>query len=104
MNLIRYINRQIEFSKKTFGPDGRVGGVIDHIKKEIKEVETDPTDLEEWIDLIQLSIDGAWRSGYSAEEISSRLEYKLIKNGKRKWPDWRTIDPDKAIEHIRDEY
>ena len=30
------------------------------------------------------------------------IERKQTENEKRDWPDWRTADPDKAIEHIRE--
>ena len=64
---------------------------MDHIKKEIKEIEENPEDLEEWIDLIILGFDGAWRQGYSAEEIVECLEAKQSKNETREWPDWRML-------------
>lgn len=101
INLVSYLNRQIKFSRKTFGPGKRTQAILDHIKKEIKEVEEAPDDLEEWVDLAMLSLDGAWRAGYSAEEVAKALLNKLKKNEKRSWPNWRTSDPDKAIEHIR---
>jgi len=41
------------------------------------------------------------RQGYSAEELCAALAVKLTKNENRKWPDWRTVDPNKAIEHDR---
>ena len=102
MNLINYINKQIAVSSQVFGPGDRTEGIIDHIKKELKEIQEDPNDLEEWIDVIALALDGAWRVGYFAEEITAALEAKLTKNTNRAWPDWRTAEPGKAIEHIRD--
>ena len=99
MNLIEHLNRQREFSLRTFGPGDRVAGVLDHIRKEILEVESNPTDLEEWIDIVMLALDGAWRAGYSSEQIARQLQDKLAKNESREWPDWRTAKPGKAIEH-----
>ena len=78
-------------------------GVIDHLKKEIEEIESEPDDLEEWIDVMTLAIDGAWRSGYEPHEIAKALGFKLQKNINRDWPDWRTQPADKAIEHVRSE-
>lgn len=101
MNLVEHLHRQRQFSLKTFGPGARTAGVIDHIRKELKEVESSPHDLEEWVDLILLSLDGAWRAGFNPEEIALAILLKQKKNENRKWPDWRTADPSKAIEHDR---
>lgn len=97
-----YLQRQCEFSERAFGPSSRgVLGVIDHIRKELQEIEDDPEDLEEWIDVTMLALDGAWRSGHKPQAIIDALIAKLDKNEKRVWPDWRTADPTKAIEHDR---
>lgn len=100
-DLAAHLERQRAFSEKTFGPGLRTKGVCDHIRKELEEIDNAPTDLEEWVDAIILALDGAWRTGASATEICIAIEAKLSKNEKREWPDWRTADPDKAIEHIR---
>jgi hypothetical protein len=71
------------------------------MKKEMLEIEKNPKDLLEWVDMICLAIDGAWRAGYTPEEIAQGLFYKQGINEERKWPDWRTADPNKAIEHKR---
>lgn len=101
MDLIKHIERQIAFSEKTFGPGPRTKGVLDHIKKELKEIEDDPFDLNEWVDVIILATDGAWRAGYTPAEIAYQLSAKLTINENRNWPDWRTASTDEAIEHIR---
>ena len=102
-NLFAFINKQIRFSSKTFGPRKRLLGVIDRIKKELIEVEaSEGKDVEEWADVIILAIDGAWRAGHSSRTICVALDAKLKKNIGRKWPDWRTTEPGKAIEHVRD--
>ena len=102
-DLIGYIISQREWSEKTFGPGERTVGIVDHIKKELKEIEADPLDLAEWIDVIILALDGAWRAGHSPEEIAQCLSDKQAKNRARKWPDWRTAEEGKAIEHIREQ-
>lgn len=101
-DIIAHITRQRAFSERTFGPGIRTAGVCDHIRKELREIEADPTDLEEWADVILLALDGAWRMGASPEQIASAIEAKLTKNENRKWPDWRTVEPGKAIEHVRE--
>lgn len=102
-DLVQYLRRQKRFSQKTFGPGDRSAGIIDHIKKELVEIEQCPKNmaLEEWIDVIILALDATWRLGYEAEEVCQTLEYKYVKNMQRKWPDWRTAPKDKAIEHDR---
>ncbi|GGA99938.1 hypothetical protein GCM10011491_30240 [Brucella endophytica] len=96
-----YYARQIEWSRNTFGPGTRTAGVIDHIRKELIEIETEPTDLSEWIDVVILAMDGFWRHGGSAKDLMPRLLAKQRKNFARKWPDWRTMSEDEAIEHDR---
>jgi hypothetical protein len=103
MNLIDHLYRQRNFSFSTFGPpNNNSAGVIDHIRKELIEVEADPNDLYEWIDIVILALDGAMRQGYSPEKVVSALVLKQAKNESRKWPDWRTAEPGKAIEHIKE--
>ena len=101
-DLVKHLYRQREFSEKTYGPGNRTHGVIDHIKKELVEIQNDPFDLIEWIDVVLLAFDGAWRSGYSPEEIVAALEAKQTKNENRKWPDWRTAKLGEAITHIKE--
>jgi hypothetical protein len=101
MDLVKHLERQRTFSLQTFGPGARTNAVLDHIRKELLEIEAFPHDLEEWVDLILLALDGAWRSGHCPEAVCCAIATKQIKNERRTWPDWRTADPDKAIEHIR---
>ncbi len=100
-DLIAHLERQRAFSERTFGPGARTKGVIDHIRKELAEIEADPTDIMEWVDVIILAFDGAWRAGWEPFDIADAILEKQIKNEQRVWPDWRTADPDKAIEHDR---
>lgn len=100
-DLIAHLHRQREFSLRTFGPGPRAEGVVDHIRKELREIEADPTDIEEWIDVVLLAFDGAYRAGHEPEQIAAALEAKLAKNERRTWPDWRSVPAGKAIEHDR---
>lgn len=101
--LAHHLARQADFSFKTFGPGNRTEGLIDHILKELDEIKaTNGEDLMEWIDVIILALDGALRAGFKPQEISNALDAKQTVNESRKWPDWRTADPGKAIEHIKD--
>lgn len=100
-DLLAYYSRQIEWSRETFGPALRTKGVIDHIRKELTEIEREPHDLSEWIDVVILAMDGFWRHGGKAEDLMPALLAKQQKNMARVWPDWRTMSEDSAIEHDR---
>lgn len=100
-DLVAHLHRQRAFSERTFGPGPRLAGVLDHLRKELREVEANPGDISEWIDLVLLAFDGAWRQGFTPEQIAEALTAKQTKNEARTWPDWRTMPDGKAIEHDR---
>lgn len=100
-DLIAHLHRQREFSERTFGPGHRTAGVIDHIRKELREIEAKPLDLAEWVDVVLLALDGAWRAGHSPLAIAQGIAAKQAKNEQRTWPDWRTAPSDRAIEHLQ---
>ncbi len=99
-SLLTHLRRQREWSERTFGPGDRAKGVVDHIRKELLEIEAEPAGTE-WVDVIILALDGFWRAGYSPEQIIAALVAKQAKNEARTWPDWRTMPTDRAIEHDR---
>lgn len=112
MNLIEHLKRQIAFSRATFGPGARREGVIDHIRKELVEVEEATNHVErvkEWTDVVILALDGLTRelalisqnTDATAAVAVSHIVTKQNKNESRDWPDWRTADPSKAIEHVK---
>ena len=100
-DMVAHLYRQSKWSEQTFGPGDRTQGVIDHIRKELVEIEAEPSDISEWIDVVILAPDGALRAGAAPEKIVAELVAKQTLNELRKWPDWRTVDPNKAIEHDR---
>lgn len=102
-DLIAHLHRQRAFSQRTFGPGARTAGVLDHIRKEITEIEAYPGDLSEWVDVVLLALDGAWRHGHSPEQIAQAIADKQARNEQRQWPDWRSQPEGKAIEHVRGE-
>ena len=104
VGLVEIIIWQKEFSAKTFGAHLQLPGLIKHLKKEIAEIEaTSGADLMEWVDLILLAIDGAWRNtGASAEEITAAILRKQSINRGRRWPDMRDVRDGEPAEHIRD--
>lgn len=100
-DFIEFLHRKISWSKMTFGPGRRTNGIANHIRKELKEIEDNPDDLEEWIDIILLAIDGAWRSGADPQQIVGMLVKKTRTNEMRHWPDWKKMKEDEPIEHLR---
>lgn len=114
MNLEQHLLRQMAFSHATFGPGARAQGVCDHARKEIAEIEQSNGSPEEWVDLVILALDGLSRAlAYKTNQtlrscpvIAARdccellLKKQAINEG-RQWPDWRTADTGKAIEHIK---
>lgn len=104
---VEYVRAQMEWSERTFGPGTRTKGVVDHIRKELEEILADPGDVGEWIDIIILGIDGAWRciaaseQSTAPEQVAEALAAKQARNFARVWPDWRTMSEDQAIEHDR---
>lgn len=106
-DLAAHLLRQRAFSRATFGPGMRTKGVVDHIRKELIEIEGEPDDLTEWVDVVLLALDGLWRCAehranpVPMDVVIGAIEAKQSKNERRDWPDWRGADPDKAIEHVR---
>ena len=97
-----HLDRQREWSRETFGPGHRTVGVLDHIRKELAEIEACPLDVNEWVDVITLAFDGAWRAGWEPQQIIDAIKAKQARNEAREWPDWRTMSEDQAIDHIRE--
>lgn len=96
-----HLAHQKAWSEATFGPGMRTKGITAHIATELVEVENDPTDLYEWVDVIILALDGAWRAGYSGQAIIDAIKHKQSINEARNWPDWRNQSDEGAIEHVR---
>lgn len=100
-DLATFIREKNEWSEKTFGPGKRTGGVIAHIRSELTEIEANPEDVVEWIDVILLAFDGAYRAGHSPQAVVKALVEKQLKNTRRQWPDWRTKSQDEFSSHVK---
>ena len=127
-DLKQHLMRQMAFSHATFGPGKRTSGVVDHIRKELTEVQNadNYTRPLEWSDVVILALDGLTRDlSFStpvgmdltqpatfastkrrdpnevADEAIQIILAKHRKNEARDWPDWRQSDPSRAIEHKR---
>lgn len=99
MSIIEYLEKQIPWSTKTFGSSPRTLGIIQHITKELEGIKAKPHDLEEWVDVAILALDGAWRAGYTPQQIADKMAEKQAKNFARKWP--TTKSEHEAVEHIK---
>ena len=93
---VAHLERQSESSARTFGPGRRTKGLLDHISRELREIEAKPDDISEWADLLILAFD--W---HSAADIIRAVKDKQMANEARAWPDWRDRSEDEAIEHER---
>lgn len=100
-SLWKHLRRLRAWSLITFGPRKTTLSITNHIRKELLEIEAHPDDLIEWIDVVQLALDGAWRTGATSTQIIRAMEAKLKVCEDRRWPDWRTADPNEPTEHIR---
>lgn len=98
-DLWRMLESQKEWSLRTFGEGRRTGGVTAHIAKELEEIRRAPDDLEEWIDVIILAMDGFWRAGGKSQDLAPMIMAKQEKNRARQWP--KPTSEDEATEHIR---
>lgn len=106
MNFEWYIKRHKAWSKETFGDakeedNQRVEGICKHIEKELQEIRENPKDIYEWIDVIILAIDGAWRQGHSPETIAKALQDKQDINAIRSWPDPKDFKEGEPVEHLK---
>lgn len=99
-DIVDIIADQRRWSRATFGPGPRPAGTIAHIRKELAEIEANPTDVVEWVDVAILALDGAWRAGHSPRAIARALLDKQQRNRDRKWPAVGTVADDKPIEHV----
>lgn len=97
-SLKKLLKEQKNFSKKTFGKDYKLSSVLAHLRKETKEIEKDPDDIEEWADAFLLLSDGLWRAGHSFEDLLKASKEKLEKNKRRKWG---KPNNEGVVEHIK---
>lgn len=103
MTIEEYCEHHVNWSCTTFGEPTPYDAekLCKHIGLELEEVRNRPADLEEWVDIIILAIDGAWRMGHSPEAIQHALIKKQEKNTYRRW----NVNPDSSEPnlHVREE-
>lgn len=86
------------WSSVAFGDDKIRGpiGPLKHLAKEVEECLADPTDLEEYADLLFLVFDATRRAGFTYFDFVNAVRTKLRKNMARKWPSAKKDEP---VEH-----
>ena len=95
-----YAERQRQWNRSTFGEGTHTGSILRHIRKELEEIAAKPDDLEEWIDVIILAINGYWRHGGEPADLMTHLQAKQDKNIARRWP--APGPGDEPVEHVRE--
>ncbi len=102
MNLFRFLCAQMRWSNNTFGTGPRFKGNMEHIRRELAEIEANPSDPVEYADVIILAFDTAMRQGITPHQLCKALEEKQQINFKREWFDITEDAPpkrNKCIEH-----
>lgn len=92
---------QKEWSEKTFGSYMERGpvGPLKHIMKECQEAVDDPTDIEEYADILILWLDSVWRAGFGLLPVIKAAQKKMEVNKTRKFS---APTADEPMEHVRD--
>lgn len=96
LDIVEHLKRQRSWSEQTFGFGPRTASLLDHLQKELKEVAENPRDMDQWIDLVLLALDGALRTGHRPEDVAACIFHSQVRNEGRRWI---ISDPNKAIEH-----
>lgn len=96
-DLAAFFDSKAAWSRHTFGVS--YPGVLRHLRKEVDEVAAKPSDLEEWVDVVALAMDGASRhAGATGEQFVAALRAKHEKNLARTW----APSGDGTIEHVKE--
>lgn len=99
-DLFDLINELTVWSQQTFGSDEErdCRGPLEHLKKEIKEVESNPGDVTEWADMFLLYLDGLRRAGIGFPMLVEVAKRKLKYNQARQW---NKAENGKVSEHVK---
>jgi hypothetical protein len=81
----QFLENQKFWSEIVFGTGRRTIGICNHIRSELIEIEDDPDNLEEWIDVLLLAFDATWRLGASPKDVVETLLKKQHRNINREW-------------------
>lgn len=70
-------DRRAAWSLRTFGAGDKYKGVVEHIRRELAEIEADPSSLVEWVDVVMLAMDGALERESGAAAMQAALSASL---------------------------
>lgn len=97
VSLEQFLEDKYRWSVATFGAGTRTVGILKHLREELDEIQEEPTDLREWIDVILLAFDGAMRQGFSAQAVVRAMRVKQAENEMRTW---NVPDDDEPCHHV----
>ena len=98
---LSFLDNVSTFNNRTFGNftlEEKANSLVKHIRSECDEIEENPTDLDEWIDVVILAMDALLRKE-EPEQILLRWARKMSNNASRDWPE---PTADKPMFHIKD--
>lgn len=85
------------WSDRTFGSgEDRHRSTMNHLKREVDEIIADPSDLEEYADVLILLVDAARMAGFHTDDLLDAAYAKHEVNKKRTW---KPADIDGVHEH-----
>ncbi len=76
--------RVILFQRKNF-PNQPLAGKLEHLRREVHELQENPRDLSEWADVFILLLGSAAKAGIAAPELIAIAHEKMDINDSRKW-------------------
>lgn len=101
LSLREFWDQHAIWSQATFGSDQERGpsGPLKHLSKEVEEALSDPTDREEYADMLFLVFDSCRRAGFTYDDLLEAVNAKFIVNKGRKWGKASLTEP---VEHVRE--
>lgn len=92
MNWAEMQKKQYKWSRETFG-ESSMESNIDHLRDELAEIIENPTDIEEWADVMLLYMNALSFVDFTMDDVLEAVHKKYEKNNKRKWgkPDDRGV-------------
>ena len=87
-----------EWSDEMMGPGPRLATGLEHLRRELAEIEADPKNPEEYADALMILYDVARREGITAPMIRAAAFRKLEINKTRRW----AAGADGVIEHVKE--